>query len=360
MWLAVTAKIEEVAERAGVAVSTVSRALRDVAGVSLATRQRIKDIAAEVGYLASPSAARLATGVTGTVAVIVPDATKWFFGQVISGAGAALRAAGRDVLLYELGDAEGRRRFFDGQTLRGRADAVLVLSLRLSAEETQSLRALGLPVVMLGQGSEVFASVRVDDRAAARTAVRHLINLGHRRVGLIGIDDAEEVTTGSTPPLSRLAGYRQSLLAAGIGVDAEYEQFGPNSVAGGAAAMTRLLSAPDLPTAVFVGSDEMAFGALGVVRAAGMSVPRDISFVGFDNHDLSEVMELTTIDQNIRGQGEAAAELLLETLSAATGAGPADRLIDTRLVLRRTTAPPSSASPGSPESPKSTARTEEI
>jgi DNA-binding LacI/PurR family transcriptional regulator len=343
-----------------VAVSTVSRALRDVPGVSLATRQRIKGIAAEVGYLASPNAARLATGVTGTIAVIVPDATKWFFGQVISGAGAALRAAGRDVLLYELGDAEGRRRFFDGQALRGRADAVLVLSLRLSEEETQGLRTLGLPVVLLGQGSEVFGSVRVDDRAAARSAVRHLINLGHRRIGLIGIDDAEEVTMGSTPPVSRLAGYRQSLMAARIPLDAEFEQFGANSVAGGAEAMTRLLSAPERPTAVFVGSDEMAFGALGVVRAAGMTVPRDISFVGFDNHDLSEVMDLTTIDQNIRGQGEAAAQLLLETLGAAPGAAPANRTIDTRLVLRRSTAPPSFTATDSPESPNSPQSKEDI
>ena len=174
--------------------------------------------------------------------------------------------------------------------------------------------------------------------------------MGHRRIGLIGIDDAEEVTTGSTPPLSRLAGYRQSLLGAGIPLDDDLEQLGASSVAGGAEAMTRLLSAPEMPTAVFVGSDEMAFGALGVVRAAGRTVPRDISFVGFGNHGLSEVMDLTTIDQNIRGQGEAAAQLLLETLNAAPDAAPANRIIDTRLVLRRTTAPPSFTSTTSTES----------
>ena len=178
--------------------------------------------------------------------------------------------------------------------------------------------------------------------------------MGHRRIGLIGIDDAEEVTTGSTPPLSRLARYRQSLLGAGIPLDDDLEQLGASSVAGGAEAMTRLLSAPEMPTAVFVGSDEKAFGALGVVRAAGRTVPRDISFVGFGNHGLSEVMDLTTIDQNIRGQGEAAAQLLLETLSAAPGAAPANRIIDTRLVLRRTTAPPSFASTNSTESKEET------
>lgn len=336
------ARIEEVAERAGVAVSTVSRALRDVPGVSAATRQRIKGIAAEVGFLPSPSAARLATGVTGTVAVIVPDATKWFFGQIISGAGAVIRASHRDVLLYELGDDEGRRRFFSEQRLRGRADAVLVLSLRLSDPETEMLRALGVPVVLLGQRSEHFGCVRVDDRAAARTAVRHLINLGHRRIGLIGINDEDEVTTGSMAPLSRIAGYRQALLAAGIAVEDELQQFDVNSVAGGAAAMTRLLSAPTLPTAVFVGSDEMAFGALGVAHSTGLDVPRDISFVGFDNHDLAEVMDLTTVDQDVRGQGAAAAGLLLDALSLHTGgaAAPPVRIIDTRLVLRRSTCPP--------------------
>lgn len=335
-------RIEHVAERAGVAVSTVSRALRDLPGVSAGMRQRIKDIAAEVGYVASPSASRLASGITGTVAVVVPDATKWFFGQVIAGAGAALRAAGQDVLLYELGDEEGRRRFFAEQRLRGRADAVLVLSLQLTEAETRTLRALDVPVVVLGRRSQFFGSVYVDDRAAAGTAVRHLINLGHRRIGLIGINDAAEVTTGSMAPPSRVAGYRNSLLSAGIDVEDGLQQFDVNSVSGGAAAMTRLLSAPALPTAVFAASDEMAFGALGVVRAAGLNVPRDVSFVGFDNHDLSGVMDLTTMDQDVRGQGKAAAELLLEALQAGSPAAvaPSVRIIDTHLVLRRSSAPP--------------------
>jgi DNA-binding LacI/PurR family transcriptional regulator len=310
--------------------------------VSTSTRQRIKDIAAEVGYVASPSASRLASGVTGTVAVVVPDATKWFFGQVIAGAGATLRASGRDVLLYELGDEEGRHRFFAEHRLRGRADAVLVLSLRLTEAELRSLRALDVPVVLLGRRSEYFGSVYGDDRAAARMAVRHLIKLGHRRIGLIGINDESEVTAGSMAPPSRVAGYRQSLLSAGIAVEDALQQFDVNSVAGGAAAMNRLLSAPAVPTAVFAASDEMAFGALGVLRAAGLDVPGDVSFVGFDNHDLSGVMGLSTVDQDVRGQGQAAAELLLDALHSGSpaGAAPAERMIDTHLVLRHSSAPP--------------------
>ncbi|MFD5276303.1 LacI family DNA-binding transcriptional regulator [Pseudarthrobacter sp. NPDC058362] len=338
------AGIDEVAERAGVAASTVSRALRGLPGVSEGTRERIRQLASELGYQPLPSAARLATGVTGTVAVVVPDATKWFFGQVVSGAAGAVRAAGRDVLLFELGDGEGRRRFFIGGVLRGRADAVLVLSLKLSQAEVGMLRALDLPVVVLGQSSEFFGSVRVDERAAARAAVRHLLDLGHRSIAMIGIDDEAEVTAGSAAPPSRVAGYRQALLAAGITPAADCEQSAPNSVAGGRTAMRRLLAAPVPPTAVFVGSDEMAFGAMREAEAAGLEIPRDISFVGFDNHDFAPVMDLTTVDQDVRGQGAAAAELLVAALERRVAGAPGSesargtRTVKTRLVVRGSTA----------------------
>lgn len=341
-----SAGIDELAERAGVAASTVSRALRGLPGVSEATRERIRRLASEVGYQPLPSAARLATGVTGTVAVVVPDATKWFFGQVVSGAGEAVRAAGRDVLLFELGDGEGRTRFFSNAVLRGRADAVLVLSLKLAQAETAMLRALDLPVVLLGQSSDYFGSVRVDERAAARTAMRHLLHLGHRDIGIIGIDDEAEVTAGSAAPPSRIAGYRQALLSAGIPPVAACEQFAPNSVAGGRAAMQRLLRAAVRPTAVFVSSDEMAFGAMKEAEAAGLAIPRDISFVGFDNHDLAPVMDLTTMDQDVRGQGAAAAELLIGALeSPGTPAVRQTRIIETHLVVRGSTGVPAKTTP---------------
>lgn len=336
-----SAGIDELAERAGVAASTVSRALRGLPGVSEATRGRIRQLASELGYQPLPSAARLATGVTGAIAVVVPDATKWFFGQVVAGAGGAIRAAGRDVLLFELGDTEGRRRFFSGGVLRGRADAVLVLSLRLSEGEVRTLRELDLPVVVLGQPSEFFASVRVDERAAARTAVRHLLDLGHHAIAMIGIDDDAEVTAGSAAPPSRVAGYRQALLAAGITPAVDSEESAPNTVAGGQAAMRRLLAAPVPPTAVFVGSDEMAFGAMKEAQAAGLKIPRDISFVGFDNHDFASVADLTTVDQDVRGQGVAAAELLVNALDAgSTGTARGTRTVKTRLMVRGSTAAP--------------------
>lgn len=337
--VAVPVAIEDVARRAGVSVSTVSRALREVHGVSPSTRVRVRAIAEELGYVLSPIGSRLATGRTATIAVVLPNAAKWFFGQVIGGAGAVFRRAGFDVLLYELGDAEGRRRFFSRQSLAGRADAVLVLSLGLSDDELESLRQQGLPVVLLGTAHPGFGSVLVDDRQAAQLAVRHLLNLGHQRLALIGIDDRSESTMDCPPPLQRLLGFREALRDAGLESAPELEQFAENSTAGGASAMAALLSASRLPTAVFVGSDEMAFGALRTLRRAGLSVPGDISVVGFDNHELSEVLDVTTVDQSVRLQGETAGKLLLDAL-ANPAADPGRVVIPTRLVIRTSTAPP--------------------
>ncbi len=324
--------------------STVSRALRGVPGIAASTRARVRAAASELGYVANVSGSRLATGRTGTVAVVVPSAARWFFGQVIAGAGSVIRAAGLDMLLYELGDRDGRRKFFSEQSLRGRADAVLVLSLNLEPEEAAQLEALGVPVAVLGPGPAGFATVVVDDFQAALTAVRHLINLGHRNIAHIGIDNSEDVTSGSTRPVARLAGYRTALRDAGLAAPDELLALGDLTVDGGAAAMARLISGPIMPTAVFVASDEMAFGALKVLRSAGLRVPEDVSVVGYDNHELAELLDLTSIDQAVHNQGEAAAQLVLNALSADKGGerAVATASIPTHLVIRRSTAPPSS------------------
>lgn len=129
--------------------------------------------------------------------MVVPTAAKWFFGELIAGAGSVIRAGGHDVLLFELGDPAGREAFFAGQRLRGRADAVLVMSLNLTEAEVLMLRKLELPVVMVGSAVPVFGCVRIDEQAAAMTAVQHLVKLGHEDIGYLGIDDRAEVTAGS-------------------------------------------------------------------------------------------------------------------------------------------------------------------
>jgi LacI family repressor for deo operon, udp, cdd, tsx, nupC, and nupG len=292
-----------------------------------------------MGFVASISGSRLATGRTGTVAIVVPTATTWFFGQIIAGTGSVVRAAGMDLLLFELGDPEGRRRFFADQRLRGRADGVLVLSLNPTQDETGMLRKLDVPVVSLGNVIEGFGCVRVDNHGSAVSVVRHLINLGHEHIGYIGIADQASVTPGSRVLAERVAGYEHALQEAGLPRGQALRQFDENTADGGRRAVTRLLSAPVMPTAVFIGSDEMAFGALDIVRSAGLSVPEDLSVVGFDNHAFSDLMHLSTVDQAARTQGEAAGRALLEAIEVPDSE-PATLVLPTQLVLRGSTAPP--------------------
>jgi LacI family transcriptional regulator, repressor for deo operon, udp, cdd, tsx, nupC, and nupG len=333
MWA--TATSDDVARMAGVSTATVSRALRGVDGVNARTRDRVLAAAHHLGYVSSPAASRLAGGRTATIAVVVPFITRWFFGEVISGAEEVLRGQGMDLLLYNLGHVEGRERYFSGEALQQRADAVLVLCLPLSDIELEALGGARMPVVLVGTDIEQCPSVRIDDVAGGRTAVQHLVNLGHERIALISGTPGDPM--GFTSAFDRRRGYRETLRSAGLEVDPSLDVPGDFTVEGGEMAMARLLSHPRPPTAVFAESDEMAFGALRTLQRAGLSAPQDISLIGFDDHRLADLMNLTTIAQPVREQGARAAQMLLEVLGGRSGEHRVT--LPTRLVVRGTTGP---------------------
>lgn len=329
--------VEEVAERADVSVSTVSRALRGVPGVSALTRKRVQVAADELGYAISPSASRLATGRTRTVAVVVPLLSKWFFAEVIAAAGRVLAQEGYDVLLVELSTPELRHRFFAGPRLHGRSDAVLVVALQLAADELKALTDQRQAVALVGSERDGTSSVRVEDRAGGRAATRHLLNLGHERIGFLGIRPAEGSPLGGVPPAERLKGYRDALAEAGLPEEPGLVAAVENTVDAGAAAMSAFFTLADPPTAVVAASDELALGAMATLRRAGMDVPGDVSVIGYDNHELAGAVGLTTMDHSVADQGRLAAEALLAALA---GAPASAGLIEPRLVVRGTTAPP--------------------
>ena len=225
------ASIEDVARLAGVSIATVSRALRGLPDVANATRDRVLEAAAELNYVASPFAARLASGRTATVGVVVPFVNRWFFAEVIDTVETALRQAGFDLLLYNLGDEAGRERFFDVMPMRKRVDAVLVASIVLSDDEISALASLGCPVGLLGLQREGFLSTRIDDVGSARRTRWHLTELGHRRIALIGGDTDDPMRF--TPPLHRADGYREALQAVGVEPDPALEVLGYFTIAGG-------------------------------------------------------------------------------------------------------------------------------
>ncbi|MEV7428125.1 MULTISPECIES: LacI family DNA-binding transcriptional regulator [unclassified Nocardioides] len=332
--------IDDLAREVGVSTATVSRALRGLPRVSEETRQRVVDAAVRLGYVPSASARGLATGRTRTVAVVVPFVTRWFFGTVVHGAEQVLRERGYDLLLYNLaGDTHARDRVFGRGLLTKRADAMLVLGLTPTAQEVRQLERAGRPVALVGSSVEGWPSVRIDDHAAARTAVEHLVALGHRRIGYVG-GLGDDLPFDLAVPTARRRGYRAALADAGIAADPALEAEGLFTMDGGLSAGRRLLASERPPTAVLAASDEMAIGVLRAARETGCSVPGDLSVIGIDDHEAASFFDLATIRQPVDQQGRTAARQVLARLGEVTEEVPDDVVLPTELVLRATTGPP--------------------
>lgn len=331
------ATIIDVAQRAGLSTATVSRALRGLPNVSESARSRVLAAAEELAYTTSPIASQLSSGRTGAVGVVLPFVERWFFGQVVAGIDSVLRAHDRDLLLYNLGDARVHERFFERLPVRRRVDALIVLTLPLSEDETGALASLDVPVAVLGAPVPSFWNVRIDDDTAATTAVRHLINLGHRRIGMItgAAHDSRHFATA----IIRRRAYRTALASAGIPWDPQLEVLVNFGMEEGASAMAQLLALPEPPTAVFAESDEMAFGALRTLRRMNMRCPEDISVIGFDDHEMAHMMDLTTVAQPVVEQGALLARQVLNALSG-NGGEQSEAVLPTRLVVRGTTGVP--------------------
>jgi LacI family repressor for deo operon, udp, cdd, tsx, nupC, and nupG len=324
--------MEDVARLAGVSTATVSRTLRGLPNVSDETRDRVLHAAASLSYVVSPIASRLASGRTHTVGVIVPYAARWFFGQIVAGAESVLREHDLDLLLYNLGDVAARQRFFGQLPLRRRVDAVLVVAMQFSDPEIADLRSLGVPIVAVGHDVPGAGCVRIDDMAAATSAIQHLLGLGHRRIGMIST--YADQTMFLPVAHARRRAYIDTLGRAGLPICDELVMSVPHGLDGGEQAMRRLLALPDPPTAVFAESDELAFGALSALRRTG----RHVSVIGFDDHELSALLDLTTVRQRVFEQGVLAAGMLRRAMTVGDWT-PEELLMPTTLVLRASTWP---------------------
>jgi DNA-binding LacI/PurR family transcriptional regulator len=327
--------IKDVADAAGVSTATVSRALRGLPNVDSTTRDRIQRIATELDYVISPSASRLASGRTGSIAVITPHIARWYFSTVLSGVESVLQNAGMDLLLMSVSTPDGQHRLPPAPRLRRRVDGVLVIALPPQDPQLADILALGMPTSLIGLTMPTVPSVAIDDVLAGQIATQHVINLGHTRIGVI---NGAPIVSPYTAENDRYRGYEQAMLGAGLKIDPMLEAYGYFTIAGGEQAMTALLTQKEPPSAVFAMSDEMAFGAMKALRAHGLTPGRDVSLVGVDGHDMAEFLDLTTVVQPVQDLGRIAAEaLVLQLRSTST---PSDSIrLPTQLIVRGSTAP---------------------
>ena len=329
--------IEDVAKAAGVSIATVSRALRGLPNVVPSTRDRVLRVAEELDYSVDPHASRLASGKTMTVGLIMPLTGQWFYNKVATAIEAVLMEEGYDVLRYSVESVEQESQVFRKLIRRKRVDGLVFITIAIDPESLARLSDARLPVVTVETETGIFPAVTCDNYDAARAATQHLCNLGHREIGLIsGLPD-DPLHFG--PPGERRRGYLDALERQGFPARPELDVPGNYSLAGGAEAMATLLSISDAPTAVFAFSDEMATGALKTIQDLGLRAPHDISIVGFDDHDFSEYLHLTTVRQPLDRMGETAATLLLRLLRGESDV-PLRTELGTRLIVRATTGKP--------------------
>lgn len=306
------ATIDDVAREAGVSTATVSRALRHHPYVAESTRQRVVTAVERLRYVANANAARLASGQSRTVGLVAPMLTSWYTSELTVGVEEVLTQARFDLLIGTANSAARERIFRGDARFQQRVDGVILVDVFCGEEAASRLADLDTPVVVLGEQLHQLTSVSIDNSRGARLAAKHLIELGHKRIALVGghtnLDVAKNV------PIERTAGFCQTLQSAGLRLPPAYLQDGDFTIAGGHESMQRLLQLPKPPTAVFFMSDEMAFGALQAVREAGIVVGRDMSVMGFDDHPVSESIGLTTVRQPVRDIGRLGARLMLDAL----------------------------------------------
>jgi len=325
--------IRDVASHAGVSVATVSRVINDSPHkVHRSTRRRVLRSVSRLGYHPNAVAQGLRRGTTRSVALIVPDIGNPFFPAVARGVEDVARRHGFAVMLGNTDGHADRERAYLGILRQRWVDGLLFAGIGGEIRDLRALIALGMPAVLIARdvADGAIDTVVVDGFSGMYLATAHLLRLGHRRVAFLG--GPREVA----PARERLRGYRRALREFHIPLDPGLITTGDFRVAGGRAAMVRLLARRRRFTAVAAANDLMAIGALEALRAGGYRIPGDVAVVGFDDIPFAAVVDppLTTVAQPAFRLGALAMERLLALMRGEAG-GPRRLVLQPTLVVRR-------------------------
>ena len=329
---AVSATIRDVARRAGVSISTVSRVLNDTCPVQEDKRRLVFAAAEALGYTPNPAARSLLGKKTGALGVLLPFVSGEFFSELLSG----LDQAAQDHGYFLVISTSHRRPDEFRKAIRvldRRVDGLVVMAPEVDARGTASIFKTKLPIVLVNTYAEDVAAdvLNFDNYSGARALTQHLLDAGHRRIALIrGPEHAHDA-------LERARGYRDAMTAAGVPDLADLEYTGGYTREDGYAAAERITTAPERPTAIVAANDYCALGAMSALHAHGLTAPDDIAIVGFDGLPSGQfaVPALTTARVPIAEIGYQAVSRLAERLRGDGDALPfVQRLVPVELVVR--------------------------
>jgi len=327
--------MHDIAERAGVSVTTVSHVINQTRPVSEKLRLAVNGAMEEMGYQPNLLARSLRRGRTQTIGMVVPDSSNPYFAEIAHAVEAATFAQGYSVILCNTQMDVAREEFYANVLLEKRVDGIIFMAAGDSAQQIRALQQRRQPIVLVDRDVQGVAAdaVTTDNTRGARQATEHLLALGHRRIACIG------GPSDVTPSSRRISGYAVALEAAGLPLDAALIVRGDFQFESGLRLAEQLLDLPEPPTAIFASNDLMAVGVIHAAQRRQRRVPEDVSVVGFDDIRLAAYINpaLTTVAQPKERLGQTATRLLLERIDNPD-LPPRVVTLETELVVRQSTA----------------------
>lgn len=331
-----TPTIQDVARQAGVSAATVSRVLSVPARVTESTRERVHAAVRDTGYTINQAARSLRMKSARTILMAAPNIGNPYYSTVLDAVLSEASARGYSVLVASrIGDDPNR--WLRDYLLSTRADGLLLFDGSLDTNSLHGLGGDGVSLPLVAAYDEIpdpmVNSVITDNRLAAKRAVRYLAELGHKRIAHV-IGPSRNKSTNE-----RLVGFQEAMQELGLPVRSEWLHQGAYNTESGAAAAEQFLAAPELPTAVFCGNDEMAIGLIHRMSVAGIACPRDISVVGFDDVTYASYYNppLTTMRQPREEIGRMATRSVIDIIEGIADQQPLHLVLSSELIVREST-----------------------
>lgn len=306
--------IYDVAKRAGVSITTVSRMLNTPDKVNSGTREKVLIAIDALGFIPKAEARARAMQHTGRIGVISPFFTAPSFMQRLRGIAGTLSPKNFELVVYTVDSSDHLQGYLSSLPLTGHLDGLIILSLPVDDSQVRRLVDHGVPAVLVEYPHPKLNCVEIDDVEGGYIATTYLLRKGHRRIAFLGDTDLPEY---SIHPVSlRLKGFRRALKETRIKLPDTFVRLAPYSQEQTRQVAKELLSLPEPPTAIFAATDFQALGVLKAARQLNIKVPEQLAVIGFDDLDMAEYADLTTISQHLDESGRLAVEILLAQIES--------------------------------------------
>ena len=326
--------IFDVAELSGFSISTVSRVINDPEKVNKNTRQVVYNAIDELNFVPKAEARARALRYVGRIGVITPFFTAPSFVQRLRGIAGSLSKENFDLVVYTVDSNERLHSYLSSLPLTGNLDGLIIMSLPLGDDDVQRLIDHQIPTVLIEYPHPLMNTVEIDDIEGGRLATEYLIRKGHRRIAFLGDTDLPEYSIH--PVNLRYKGFQETIKAENIQIPESYIRLSPYNQEKARQIAKELMDLPDSPTAIFAATDFQALGVIKAARQLKIKVPEELAIIGFDDLDMAEFEDLTTIRQYLDESGRLATEILLSHI--ADNSRPVQHVYLPLIVVERLTA----------------------